>query len=265
MDAKAGLTTWTRFGFAARGLLYIVIAWLLIGAGRAEDPAGALDFVAKGGGQLPMIIIAGGFIAYGAWRLSDALFNVERHPPGGKGLRQRLAAGASGSVYLLLAWQSVRLIRGATGGDQGQAQDSARTLLALPGGELALIVAGAVLAAVAIFQLIKAVKASFLDKLDPRIAHTGWAKLAGQLGYGARGLIFLISAFFLVKAGLAQRASEAGGIEEALSWLSQPWDMVTATGLFCFGLYSMVEARFRILHRVPVDRIARGDLRPDLP
>ena len=243
----------------------MVIAWLLVSAGRSEDPSGALDYVADGGGRLPMIIIAGGFIAYGAWRLSDALFNIERHPPGGKGLRQRLAAGGSGAVYLLLAWQAVRLIRGKGGSDDGQAQDTARTVLDLPGGEVALVVAGAVLLAVGLYQLIKAAKASFLRKLDPRIAHTGWAKWAGQFGYGARGLIFLISGFFLVKAGLAERASEAGGIEEALSWLSSPWDLMAAIGLFCFGLYSMVEGRFRILHDVPVDQIAHGNIRPELP
>ena len=34
------LTALTRIGFAARGLLYIVIALLVIETGRSEDPSG---------------------------------------------------------------------------------------------------------------------------------------------------------------------------------------------------------------------------------
>ena len=50
MDASARLTTLTRLGFAARGVLYIIIAVLVIQSGRTEDPAGALGYVASGAG-----------------------------------------------------------------------------------------------------------------------------------------------------------------------------------------------------------------------
>ncbi|HVF37971.1 MAG TPA: DUF1206 domain-containing protein [Sphingomicrobium sp.] len=264
MNADARLTTLTRLGFAARGLLYIVIALLLIRAGRSEDPSGALGYLAQGGGGLLMIAIAAGFIGYGLWRLSDALFNIEGHSSDNKGLRERLGAGGSGIVHLLLAWQAVKLIRGAEPASDGATQDSARTALEIPGGEVALLLAGLVLLAVGAFQVMKAVKGHFLRHLEPQIASQPWAKWAGKLGYAARGLVFLISGGFLIKAGLEARASEAGGIEEALAWLDSPWDVLIAIGLFCFGLYSLIEARFRILHGVPVDAITHGDVRPNL-
>lgn len=47
VDATTRLTTLTRLGFAARGLLYIVIAMLVLTTGRAEDPAGALRILAR--------------------------------------------------------------------------------------------------------------------------------------------------------------------------------------------------------------------------
>ena len=46
-------------------------------------------------------------------------------------------------------------------------------------------------------------------------------------------------------------------MEEALTWLSSPADIVIAAGLFCFGIFSLIEARYRVLHDVPVDGIAR--------
>jgi len=32
--------------------------------------------------------------------------------------------------------------------------------------------------------------------------------------------------------------------------------MMAAFGLFAFGLYSLVEARYRVLHHVPVEELA---------
>ena len=262
MHADARLTTLTRLGFAARGLLYIVIALLLLRTGRTEDPGGALDYLAGGGGRLLLILMAAGFIAYGIWRLSDAVLNIERHPADNKGLSERLGAGGSGVVHLLLAWQAIRLIGGsALSGGEGS-QEGAQTALGLPGGQIAVALAGLALIGIAIVQLIKASKCTYLCHLDPRIAGEPWAKWTGRLGYGARGLVFLISGYFLTQAGLDDQASKARGIEGALSWLSNPWDSLVALGLLGFGLYRLIEARFRILHDVPVEEMARQAVHP---
>jgi hypothetical protein len=34
--------------------------------------------------------------------------------------------------------------------------------------------------------------------------------------------------------------------------------------LLCFGIFSLIQARFRILHDVPVEDIARGAVTPTL-
>lgn len=249
VEANAGLTLLTRLGFAARGLLYLVIAYLLIRIGRAESPSGALDYLAQGGGEALLLAMIAGFVAYGVWRMADALFNVEHHEAGTKGLRERLGAAGSGIVHLLLAWQAVRLLQGSRSGGGGS-EAGAQDALSLPGGELVLILAGAVLIGVGAFQVVKATKCSFLRHLEPGVANQPWAKWLGRAGYGARGVVFAISGYFLVRAGLQNEASEAGGIEEALAWLSEPWNLIVAAGLFGFGLYSLIEARFRVLHGV---------------
>jgi hypothetical protein len=255
-DPSAALTTLTRLGFAARGLLYLVIGFLVLRTGRTEDPSGALSVLAEGGGRTLMILIIAGFLAYGLWRLSDALFNIERHQPGSKGLRERLGAGASGIVHLFLASQAVRLVRGSGGSGGNGSQEGAQTALQLPGGQLMLVVAGLVLLVVGLVQLKKAWKADFLKHLEPNVAHQPWARWTGQGGYAARGLVFLITGGFLTAAGFKEQAGEAGGTAEALAWLSPPWDTLVAIGFILFGLYSLIEARFRVLNDVPVDGIA---------
>lgn len=256
MNSVARLTTLTRLGFAARGLLYVVIALLVIGTGRAEDPAGALQYLGRGGGRLLLIVMAIGLVAYGLWRLADAALDIERHGPSGQGSLERLGAGVSGLLHLFLAWQAVRLIRGAAAGSGGTEQ-GAETAMQLPGGAAMVVLAGVVLLAVGASQLVKAVRGDFLKHLEQRVANQPWVQWTGRAGYAARGLVFLISSFFLLRAGLQSQASEAGGMAQALSWLSSPLDLVVALGLLAFGLFSFVEARYRIISDVPVRGMAR--------
>jgi hypothetical protein len=119
-----------------------------------------------------------------------------------------------------------------------------------------LVVAGLVLLVVGLVQLKKAWKADFLKHLEPNVAHQPWARWTGQGGYAARGLVFLITGGFLTAAGFKEQAGEAGGTAEALAWLSPPWDTLVAIGFILFGLYSLIEARFRVLNDVPVDGLA---------
>ena len=257
VDTAARLTMLTRLGFAARGLLYLVIAILVMTTGREEDPAGALNYLGQGGGQILLLLMTLGLLAYGLWRLSDAAFDTERHGTGRSAVLARLGAAGSGIVHLLLAWQAIKLMQGASAQAQGGAQDSAQSVLQLPGGGTLLVLVALILLGVGVFQLIKAVKGSYLKHLEPHIAGQAWAKWTGRFGYAARGLVFIITGFFVAQAGLSEQASEAGGMAEALSWLNSPWDMIVAAGLLAFGLFSLIEARFRVLHDVPVESIGR--------
>jgi hypothetical protein len=127
----------TRLGFAARGLLYLVIAWLVIRTGRTEDMEGALEYVGEGGGKWLLIAMTAGFIAYGLWRLADAAMNIETHDDDKMGAVKRVGAAGSGLIYLLLAWQAIRLITSAGGSPVGRRRaprKGTQTALNLPGG-----------------------------------------------------------------------------------------------------------------------------------
>lgn len=255
--AHADKLVWlTRLGFAARGLLYLIIAWLVIGTGRATDLAGALEHIR--GERLLLMLILAGFLAYGFWRVTDALFDGEGHGDGKKGALGRAGAGVSGIIYLFLAWQAWRLLQGERGGSNGGAQEQAGNVMALPGGNLLLEVGGVILILAGLWQLKRAVSCDFCKHLRGDIQHLDWVKWMGRGGYGARGVIFILTGFFLLKAGLSGDASEAGGMQDAIAWLSSPVNLLVAVGLALFGLFSLVEARFRQIHAPPVDGIAEN-------
>jgi len=254
--AHADKLVWlTRLGFAARGLLYLIIAWLVIGSGRATDLTGALEHVRE---ERPLlIVILVGFVAYGFWRVTDAIFDSEGHGDGKKGALGRVGAGASGIIYLFLAWQAWRLLQGErSGGSDGAAQEHAGNVLSLPGGTLLLEIGGVILFLAGLWQIKRAISGDFCKHLRPDMARQGWIKWMGRGGYGARGVIFIVTAFFLISAGLNSDPSEAGGMQDALRWMSSPVNLIVAAGLALFGLFSLVEARFRQIHAPPVDRMA---------
>jgi hypothetical protein len=252
MSNERGLVWLTRLGFAARGFLYIVIAWLVIGTGQAEDLTGALEYL-RGERALLMTILAG-FLAYGFWRVTDALFDSEGHGDGKKGTLGRLGAGASGIIYLFLGWQAWRLLQGD--GGSGGAQDQAGMVMILPGGTLLIVIGGIVLFLAGLWQMKRAISGDFCKHLRPDIREQRWVKWMGRGGYGARAVIFLVTAIFVISAGLSGDPSEAGGMQDALRWMDSPVNLIVAAGLALFGAFSLVEARFRQINPPAVDRVA---------
>jgi hypothetical protein len=244
-----------RFGFVTRGLLYIVIAWLVIRTGRTEDLTGAMEYLAHGSGRGLMIFLVAGMSGYGLWRISDAAFGMDsgRHHP--KAWRRRVAAGSSGIIYLFLAYKALRVMLGQSG-HVGGVQQNAATALHMPVGDLALLIGAAVLAGAGVVQLWKAASCSFLRHLDPA-ARAPLAKWLGRIGYAARGIVFLTAGWLLARAALDRSAAEAGGLEQALDALRGPLQFPVAAGLALFGAYSLVEARYRSIHRPPTEHIKR--------
>jgi hypothetical protein len=133
-----------------------------------------------------------------------------------------------------------RIRRGQSGAEQGAA-----TALALPGGSLLLLVAGAALIGVGLWQLVRAAKADFLRHLDGRVAGEAWVKWLGRGGYAARGSCSRSSAGRSSRRACPTARPRAGGMEQALGSLSGTLLSAVALGLLLFGLFSFVEARYR--------------------
>ena len=243
----------TRLGFAARGLLYFLIALLALKTGRTEDLTGALEMLDEGLGRLLLMAVAAGLAAYGLWRLADAALGMENPGRDGKAKRKRAAAGIIGLIYLYLAYKAVTILL-AGRADTSTPQQQADTVLDLPGGAIMLGFAALVLAFAGVEQLRKAWSCSFLRNLDHR-ARAPLVKWLGRVGYSARGIIFLTVAYMIGRAAVDGRSHEAGGMEQALDFFSGPVLYAVAVGLVLFAAFSVIEALFRRIHEPPADEI----------
>ena len=77
------------------------------------------------------------------------------------------------------------------------------------------------------------------------------------VAYAARGVVFFTVGWLLARAALDHRATEAGGLEQALDALRGPLQFPVAAGLALFGVYSLIEARYRSIHKPPTEHIKR--------
>jgi hypothetical protein len=240
----------TRVGFLARGLLYVLIGFLALSTGRTEDLTGALEYLGRGSGRMMLWVIAAGMTAYGLWRLADGAFGIENGGGTSKALRARAAAAFIGCIYLYVAYKAARILFAGSAGAQSP-QQQADTVLDLPGGELVLGIAALVLVIAGANQLRKAAQCKFLNRLDEGAGSQPWIKWFGRIGYAARGIIFITVGYLIGRAAVDGRSNEAGGLEQALDFFSGPVLYAVSFGLILFGAFSMVEARYRRIHRPP--------------
>jgi hypothetical protein len=245
----------TRLGFAARGSLYILIAALVILTGQTEDLTGALEYLGHGLGKILLAVLAAGMAGYGVWRLSDAACGMESGRHRWKAWAKRIGAAASGAIYCWLAFKAGRiLLAKPPSGDDAQQHAAQALHLA---GPWTLEAAALVLVGAGLVQLWKAAASTFVRHLDHDAARRTWIKWFGRIGYAARGVIFLTVGYMLLSAAIDRNAAEAGNLDDALDWLSSPARVAVAAGLLVFGVFSIIEALCRPIHRPPTEQIKR--------
>ncbi|MGZ4375611.1 MAG: DUF1206 domain-containing protein [Gaiellaceae bacterium] len=246
-----------RTGLVAKGLSYGLVGVLAVkvalgDGGKATSRQGALQLLAQHTlGKALIAALAFGFAAYAVWRFVQAV--VEEDDEDGKKWAKRIGYAARGVIYAGLTFSAVKILLGAGGGrsQNGKAHQTAATVLSWPGGPWLVGIVGAVMIGVAAGQGYKGLTRTFADKWrSTGGAARTWGCRAGVAGHLARGVVFALIGVFVVKAAVDYNPKDAIGLDGALQKLAQasygPYLLgVTAAGLVCYGLYCLVDARYR--------------------
>jgi hypothetical protein len=248
-----------RAGFAARGVLYVIIGCIAIGIAFGHshsqaDSAGAVRLVAATPiGLIALWLLAAGFIGLALWRLAEAAYGGPG--PGEQKLGSRLAALGKAVVYGVLAFTAVKYAigAGAPKSSNQQSTDLTASLLHHPGGQAVVVVVGIALIVSGAYLAYSSWRRDFLEQLSLAGASRRTRRVVirlGQVGGIARGVVFAAVGAFLVVAGAKAQPGQAKGIDATLRAFAQtplgPWLLVAvAAGLVTFGLYSCCEARWR--------------------
>jgi len=244
-----------RFGFAGRGLVYVVLGLLAVqvalGHTARADKNGALASIKdKPFGSVLLVVLAISFAGYAVWRLLDGVVG-HREEDGAKRWGKRVASLFRGVVYAALAFSTARFVFSSPGRDKTEPLTA--RVMGMTGGRTVVGLIGAALVVGGLVIAVRGVREKFLKKLDLGSAGDGLrtaVKAVGIVGLAGRGLVLALVGGFLVQAAVTFDPDKAKGLDASLKSLADaPFGPVllacAAVGLVAFGLWSWVEARYR--------------------
>ena len=253
--AKDWFRPLARLGYAARGLIYLVIGFFAalaaVGSGRTMGTEGALQtLMGTTAGSVLTWVLTLGLVSYALWRLIQGIFDTDDHGTGAKGLAVRGGLVAAAFTYGALALYTFSAARGASSSGGGGG-DFAQTLAGFVGSRWAATIIGIVLIGVAFAHFYKAVKERYAPHFAAgpdrmRIIHP-----IAKTGLIARGTVFGVAGFMLgLSAWRGNSDNETPGSREALQYIQSlpggAWLLAaTGLGLIAFAAYSFLEAAYR--------------------
>ncbi len=256
---KAGdkVTTAAKAGWAAKGGLYVTLGVLALMAafGAGGGTAGGQDvlqWVAQQSFGTILLGLAGiGFSCYALWRFVQAIIDPESHKSATIGTLKRVGWTLSGVVHAALAYAAFQLASGTGSGGQKQmwmSQVLSESWGPYLVGGLAVFVIG-----VGLYQFKKAFKLGFMrDVNTAEMTHKEEKtfRLAGRVGLSARGVVFPIIGYYLMKAAVEANAAAAqgAGVGGALDKIAAAGTLplaIVAFGLAAYGVLQLFFVRYR--------------------
>lgn len=262
---EAASSPWTerlaRAGLVAKGITFGLVAVLALdvaisGSGKLEDRPGALHEVAESSfGRSLLAVLAVGLAGYAIWRLVLAVLGRKLESGERESAPKRVANVARAVLYGWLAFLCAELVFDADEGS-GQGNDEKELtarILDWPLGRWLVAAVGLAVLGAGAFNLYRAVSQKFRKDLkeeqmkgEERRSYT----LIGVIGHAARGIVFGVVGFFIVRAAWEYDPDDAIGLDGALAKLAHAEYGslllgAVAAGLLAYALFCLVQARYR--------------------
>lgn len=235
-----------RLGYAASGVLHLVLAWLAAqvalgeAGGKQASQSGALGTLAQQSfGLFLLWVLAIGFTLLALWQVTEIATSREAF--------DKAKAAGKAVAYAVLAWTAFTFALGGHTSSNKQTKDFTRTLMEAPAGRLLVGVVGVAILGIAAYHIYKGWKKKFLEDLQE---HPGrGAVIAARVGYIGKGIALVAVGILFIIAAIKQHVGKTTGLDGALRSLRDlPAGTVVllgvALGLAAYGVYSFARARY---------------------
>lgn len=235
-----------RAGYAASGVLHLLLAWLTLrlawgSYGGDADQSGAFEALSVTPVGVGLLAALGvGFVLLGVWNLIEAV--LVRGDAG-----RRLKHVAKGLMYGALASGAFEVAAGTDTSSAEQSRDVTATLMGSAAGSIAVVVVGLVVAAVGGYHIYKGIARKYREDLRENPGRA--IEALATFGYAAKGVALLAVGGLLWAAVATHDPQKASGMDGALrTLLDLPLGKgllsLVALGLFAYGTYSFARAKY---------------------
>nr|WP_314560032.1 DUF1206 domain-containing protein [uncultured Pseudomonas sp.] len=258
MSTQHSLVVLARGGYAARGVLYLIIGIFALLAAhdstKPKDSHKSLEaLLGQPFGYFLVGLVVAGLLAFAGWRVLQATRDVDHHGTELKGLVIRAGLFSGGVVNAALAFFALGLLMSgirSSGNSAGQTQDWLAHLLSWEYSNVLVYLIALLPLGIGVAHIIKGWKASFEKYFSADEYVMRYVRPVSRFGLIARGVVFIEIALLLAVSGSAYQAMDPPGMKEALDALQNlpgGWLvlMVMALGLIAFSVYSFSEAFWR--------------------
>ncbi|MEP7021994.1 MAG: DUF1206 domain-containing protein [Pseudonocardiales bacterium] len=258
-----------RLGLVCRGTVYILVGYLalrlaLAAHGRKGAPAsgaGAVQAVTTPGwARVVLILLVVGLGAYALTQLIEAVYRPAHATSTIGKWRQRAVSSLGCLLYTAFsvsaAWPLVASRPKQTAqSEREQDVDLTAELLRAGWGRPLLLLIAVLLVAAGVEVGRRSVRLDFRERFFSQHMPGALATITralGACGCAARSVVFVLVGVFLFKAAVLSDAQQTKGLDAVFRSVASPaygtWLLATlALGLICYGLYCMIEARYRDL------------------
>lgn len=247
-----------RLGWLAKGVLYVLLGWLVIQVGlgdtSGEDAGatGALRAVADTPVGGPLLIVLGiGFVLYAAWRVLSAWRDSGDEP---MEIAERVGRIGSALLYALLGIAALVIAFGGDGGSE-DASGVVVPLMRTGWGRWAVAAIGVGFMAVAVGFGWRGTQREFKDEIDSSGWSSQWAtavEVFGVVGWVARAAVLGLVGVFVVRAALTFDPDDARSLDQMLSEtaatsIGAALVVAAGVGLAIYGVFCLLTWRRRQL------------------
>lgn len=249
-----------RLGFAARGVVYLLLGYIALGTGGEAKggQAAVFDYIQQVPFGTPLLwIMALGLLGYAAFKFLSAVADIQHQGSDATGALQRVGDAASGMAHTFFAYVCYQFAKGAqqSVSDRSGGQEVAGSVLAMELGSVLIGLLGLGFLVAGFMEGKKAWTAGFMRWISHR-APSG-VRTAGRIGHAARGIVFAVIGWSMVQGAWFARESEIKGLGEAILSLRGMGTLYTlvAVGLMVFGAFGLVLSRYRIVPDLGPNRL----------